>query len=436
MVRQLCNHSGAFCRLGLLVGWLAATGATNVLADQPVPPSWQMGLRTSGYFYQTEDPAGIQTDRSLSYQTLSGSASGLANGRLTFRGSGRLVNGLAYDQTGIENSRLYNGHLEALLGNGLKARFGRQFIQSGVTGLTLDGAWLSWRRSPRLEADIWGGARAPYSLAFEPGELDRDQALGGRVSLRAGRRWQVAVSGAYRERLGRVAERPVGLEVRSSALRGARLLGRAAYDLQQETWSRVQLQAQWRASAASPVVDVQLLDRRPSIDAASWFFAFTNLERVRAVRASLRHTLPSHFGAELEYLGSFVGERSSSRAGLAVLFPLGRVGYSVRMGDTGEESRFFGEIRHQALSWLEIEAQAAVLTYALLENAPADEERDLVSLAAGLRADLRPGCRVLAQVQSLDNPFYSKDVRLLLGLDLSMARGASNFGLGRGGWLQ
>ena len=46
------------------------------------------------------------------------------------------------------------------------------------------------------------------------------------------------------------------------------------------------------------------------------------------------------------------------------------------------------------------------------------------------------GLRVVAEVQSLENPFFSEDVRVLLGVDLSMARGASRFGLDRGGWLR
>jgi hypothetical protein len=42
---------------------------------------------------------------------------------------------------------------------------------------------------------------------------------------------------------------------------------------------------------------------------------------------------------------------------------------------------------------------------------------------------------VTLEVQSLDNPGYSEDVRVLAGLDLTMGRGASRFGLDRGGWL-
>jgi hypothetical protein len=438
--RQKFPPRGAFCRsvttLMVVALLFPALAWAEDAAPTASPASWQLGLRTTGYYYQEEDLAGNSTDRMLSYQHFSGSASGLAGGHLVFRGSGRFASGLAYDETGIEKSRLYSGFLEARPSPLFKARLGRQFIQSGVTGLTLDGAWMSLRNGPGLEATAWGGARSPYQHGFEIGDTDQDTAVGGRIALRPNRKWNLAGSVAYRERLGMVAERPVGLEVRTSALKRTRLLGRAAYDLEQDRWAKVQLQAMWRASSASPALTVQYLDRHPSIDAASWYSRFTGLERIRVARASLRHTLPSRFGGEVEYLGSFVGERAASRIGLAVLFPLGRVGYSIQMGDAGESNRFYGEIRHQATPWLEVDAQAAVLTYALLENAPADEERDLVTLAAGLRATLRQGCRVVAQVQSLDNPFYSKDVRVLVGLDLSMARGASNFGLGQGGWLQ
>lgn len=413
----------------------ASMAAAQDEASAAPPPSWQLGLRSTGYFYQTEDLQGATADRSLSYQTFSGTASGLAGGKLVFRGAGRLVNGLAHDETGVEKSRLFSGHLEARLNPGLKARLGRQFVTSGVGGLTLDGAYLNWRRSAALEATAWGGARAPYGQGFELGDTDQDAALGARIALRANRKWRLAVSTAYREHYGRVAERPLGLEVRSAALKGAQVLGRAAYDLQQERWARIQLQARWRRSATAPTLTLQLLDRHPGIDAASWFSRFSGLERIRVLRAAVRHTVTSGFGGEVEYLGSYVGARSSSRLGLAALFPVGRLGYSVRMGDAGEESGLYGEIAYRLNSWLEADAQAAVLTYALLEDAPADQERDLVTLTARIKATLRPGCRVIAQVQSLDNPDYDQDVRFLLGLDLSMAHGASNYGLGPGGWL-
>jgi hypothetical protein len=71
-----------------------------------------------------------------------------------------------------------------------------------------------------------------------------------------------------------------------------------------------------------------------------------------------------------------------------------------------------------------------------MQDAPADQERDLTTLAARAKVDLRPGLRLLAEVQSLTNPEYDEDVRFLVGLDISMARGNSRFGLDRGGWLQ
>jgi len=71
-----------------------------------------------------------------------------------------------------------------------------------------------------------------------------------------------------------------------------------------------------------------------------------------------------------------------------------------------------------------------------MQDAPSDQDRDLTTLKVTTRVDLRPGLRLLAEVQSLDNPFYSEDVRFLMGLDVSLARGSSRLGLDRGGWLQ
>jgi hypothetical protein len=40
------------------------------------------------------------------------------------------------------------------------------------------------------------------------------------------------------------------------------------------------------------------------------------------------------------------------------------------------------------------------------------------------------------ELQRLDNPLYSEDVRFLAGLDLTVAGGNTRFGLDRGGWLR
>ncbi len=161
-----------------------------------------------------------------------------------------------------------------------------------------------------------------------------------------------------------------------------------------------------------------------------------DIRRIRLARASVRHALPSKFGGEVEYMGSFVGGRAATRLGAAALVPGGRVGYSARLGDLGEENRFYGELGRRLTSWLMLEAEAAVMTYALFQDAPSDQDRDLTTLAARARVDLRPGLRVLAEVQRLHNPAHDSDVRFLLGLDVSMARGSSPMGLDRGGWLR
>ena len=422
--------------MGLLLVATTAVAADITLV-QPNPPlaSWSLGLRSTGYHYQVEDRAGNTFNRYEYYNVVSGSASGLAGGWLTFRGAGRFASDQTYALPGFETSRLYNGYFEARVNPLLKARAGRMFVQSGVASLTLDGAWLSYRRGRALDITAWGGAQAPVGLAFDFGSLDQRGAAGARVAWMPDRKWRLSASGAYRERWGKVAGRPVGAEMATTAVRNTRIFGRVAYDLETEQWTKIQLQARWRPRKQVPEVTFQYVDRTPSIDAASWFSRFTDLKRIKLARASVRYQAPSRFGGEVEYLGSFIDTRTTSRLGLAVLAPYTRIGYSVRLGDAGEENRFFGEVGGNVLDWLWLDAHATVMTYALMQDAPADQERELTTLSARARATLRPGLRVVAEVQSLSNPEYDNDVRILLGIDLSMARGTSSYGLDRGGWF-
>ncbi|MDO9262671.1 MAG: hypothetical protein Q7U02_01815, partial [Desulfosalsimonadaceae bacterium] len=265
---------------------------------------------------------------------------------------------------------------------------------------------------------------------------DLDRAAGGRLVVTPGGGHRFAVSGAYRERGGAVAERPVGCEYATAALPHADALARAAYDLETHRWSRFEAQARWQPAATRPALSLQFVDRRPAVDATSWFARFADVKRVRLARGALSWEHRSRWGGELEYVGSFVGERASSRVGVALLLPAARVGWSVRLDDEGDESSLYGELAWQARRWLRLEGEASRLVYALIADAAAADERELTTFAARARARLRPGLNVTAEVQSLDSPSYSRDVRLLLGVDLAMARGAGRTGLDRGGWLR
>jgi len=420
--------------------WLVGFLLTGTLIQPPAAaaplPSWQVTYKATGYSFQTENSAGKTLDHYHHFQSLSGTASGLAGGKLTFRGAGRFAGDQLADINAPEQAKLYTGLAEMRFNPKFKALLGRQFVTAGVTSLTLDGALLNYRLNRTWNLSAWAGAKAPTTLAFELGEFGDDTALGARATFRPTAKWRLGFSASQRERGGQVAARPVGAEVMTRAIKNTRAFGRFSYDTEQELLARLQAQAQWRRSATSPVVDLQYIDRYPTVDAASWFSRFTDLKRIRLARAAVRHELPSRFGGEFEYLGSFVGERASSRLGLAALVPGGRIGYSVRLGDAGEENRLYGEFGHGVTPWLWLGAEATVMTYALMNDAPTDQERDLTALVGRARIDLREGVRLLAEVQSLANPDYDHDVRFLLGLDVSMARGSSRLGVDRGGWLQ
>ena len=420
----------------LLVGGFAGPAGAAGIAD-PVPPlsSWSFGLMANGYAYQDVDSTRTTSDEFRFYQHFAGTASGLAGGGLSFRTAGRFA-GLPDDAGPLfETSRLHTGLLEQRLGARARVQVGRQFLQSGVAGLTLDGVRLVYRGQGGLEASAWGGGAVPSGHAFELADFGQDAAAGGRVVFRPARNHRLGLSAAYRERLGVVAFRPVGAEYTTTSMRHLRAMARAAYDLEGGRWVRLEAQGQWRQAGSRPVLTLQYVDRYPTVDAASWFSRFTDLERIRVLRTGLRWESAARFGGEAEYQGAFVGDRASHRIGLAALLPGARVGYALRVGDAGDENSLYGEVGWQARRWLRLEGEASYLTYALLADAPEDQERDLVTLAARARLNLRSGLNVTAEVQALENPRYDSDVRVLLGVDLAMGRGASRFGLDRGGWL-
>jgi hypothetical protein len=394
---------------------------------------WWLNLRTTGYAYQTFDPAGATVDRLEGYQHVSGAVSGLVSDRLTLRFSARFADDLRYDADGFKTARLHAAQLAYRLSPRLRLTAGRQFIQEGVAALTLDGARLEYRPGRSWRATVWGGGRAPYDFGYHPGCSRKDTSVGARLETTAGRALRLGLSTAYRERGNVVAERPVGLDAAATVSDGFRCAGRAAYDLELDTWRRLEGQAVWRATPCLPEVTLQLLDRRPSVDAASWFARFVDADRIRMARLVVRHEVRDGVGGEVEYLGTFVDDRTSTRLGLAALLPCGRIGWSVRTGAAGEESGLYGELFRQLNPWLWVEGSAAYLSYSFWADDPLEGQHEVTTLAGRLRADLKPGLRLTAEIQRLETPEQAHDVRLLLGVNLSAAGGASHFGLTDGG---
>lgn len=424
--------------LTLLASGVVAEAATPAdPGGRQAATAWWFRLKSTGYSSQTERPPGSAEDRFGFYQVYDGTVSGLADGRLSFRAAGRFADDLAGADLLTDRNRLYNGYAQWSTRTWRsRTRLGRQFLQEGPTSLTLDGLFLSVHPHARFELKGWGGARAPVGRTYDLSDFGDETAFGARLVGRPLRRLDMGLSWSMQKSRGVTDAQLVGLEAAYDPRPGWRFLGRAAYETERETWDKVEILGRLQPRRDLPVLALQYLDRRPAIDASSYFARFGDPNRIRIGRATLRYERRPGYGIEIEYFGSFNEERVSTRLSGTLLVGIAHVGYSVRLGDAGEESRVFGDLSYRPLAWLDLAAGATLATYALLEDAPVAEERDLVTAFARVGATVRPGMHLVAEVQGLDNPFYEEDVRLLVGLDLLSGRGPSRFGLGRGGWLQ
>jgi hypothetical protein len=160
-----------------------------------------------------------------------------------------------------------------------------------------------------------------------------------------------------------------------------------------------------------------------------------DLRRIRVVRSSALWTNQRGYGAEFEIFGANVDTRESGRVAGRLIARHGSIGYSARIGDSGEEGTWIGDFGHDFLSWLRVSAGATLSTYALYENAPSEDERDLITAFGRVRAQLNRGVCLTAELQSVDSPIYDEDFRLLLGLDLVVASAESKYRISRVGWL-
>ncbi len=401
-------------------------------------PAWWVRSRTTAYVFQTENGTGIDEDRFGFYQHLGGAVTGIADGKLSFRFSGRAADDLELDERITDRARIYTAYVDARLNPQFSARIGRQFIHRSTLALTVDGALLSYSPTPKWAAEAWGGLQSPLVTSYRDrvGDFGEDAVYGARITMHPDRQSKIGVSIATRERDGVTAETPLGFEGSYRPCRDIALRGHASYDLEQEFWTRAESYGRWQPEGKLPTVTLQFVDRHPRIDATSYFKRFDDVERIQLVRGALRWEHDCRFGGEVEGFGAYVDDRSSTRLGLALLLPYGRVGYSTRFGDTGEEDRWYGDLGISPTDWLRLEGGASISAYALLEDAPDDLERDLISGYGRLRVDIRQGADLILEIQTIENPVYEEDIRFLAGLDLTAAGGTAWSALGPGRWLR
>jgi len=420
-------------RVGVLL--LVLTTALPSFAQTATPFTWSAQLRSTAYFYQDVTETGRELDLAPLYEHFDVTVGQLAAGRLDFRVSGRYATDLADEGAVFTEDHLYAAYAGLSFDRfDTRVRLGRQFLQEGTNRHTLDGAWISVRPHRLWRVHLWGGGQAPTDRSFEAGELSDDGAYGVRVVGQVARRARVGAWLATRQDGGETTATPIGGELLVTPTRGWRALLRGSFDAESEEFERFDLLTRYQPRRDLPVFTLQYIDRKPIIEASSFFSIFADdLERVSLLRGSARYELENGFGGEIEAARSSVDDRDTDRFGLAVLVPYVRVGLAATSGDAGEDFRWYGDAHYRFFDRVDVSAGAVFAEYALVEDAPDDLTRELVTAFARARVELVDGLRLRAEVQSLENPLFSEDTRVLLGLDLMAGRGATRFGLGSGG---
>jgi hypothetical protein len=419
----------------LTVVVLTNAGFIAVAVADDLPTTWTAHLRSTAYVYETVSNSDVESDFAPLYEHFDLSVSQLAKGRLNLRVSGRFGADLADEGAISTEDKLYVGHLGIRLDPmSARLRLGRQFLQEGANRHTLDGVWIGLRPSRRLQVHAWAGGEAPVARNFEASEFGDEAAYGIRLIGRVHPKARISGWFATRQNHGETTATPVGGELVVTPTPWWRGLLRGNYDAEASEFQRFDFLTNLEPFAKGPELTVQYVSRKPIIEAGSYFSRWNEeLERVAVLRTELQYERENGFGGELEFFRSSVDDRSTNRFGLAFLAPHVRVGYSVSAGDSGEDSRWYGDVHMTLAHRVDLSAGAVYAEYALLEDAPDADVRELVTAYARARAEIQEGVRLLVELQSLENPFYKEDTRVLIGLDLAAGRGTSRYGVGTGG---
>jgi hypothetical protein len=416
-----------------LVALAICPALTPAVAQEPPPVHWSAQLRSTGYFLQQAEPGASEVeDRLPFYEQVDAGVGNLLGGMLDFRFSGRYADDVRFDGGVPQDTKWFVGYARArFVPMRTQLRVGRQFIQEGALSSTLDGGWVSLRPHKQWRAAAWVGATAPGDRAFEFGE---DLRYGGRVSWYAMRELTLGAWAAQRTEDGTTLASKVGGEAIVRPLRTLSLLGRGTWETERSELERLDMLLTWQHRPDWPRFRGQYVQRSQRYETGSWWEQFgDDLHDVQLLRGSLRWTNERGLGGELIGFGNYVDERRNGGLGAAFIAPHVRVGTGYLSGDAGQTLRFYGDVDWTFAHRLDVAAGAAFESYGVIPDPNDNQLRDLATYYVRGEYKIIPGLEFMSELQVLDNPVYSSDVRLLVGLDLMAGRGASRVGLGSGG---
>jgi hypothetical protein len=418
--------------LALVTSGLAAwTGAAR--AQESPPVHWSAQLRSTGYFLQQAEPGATEVeDRLPFYEQVDAGVGNLLGGTLDFRFSGRYADDARFDGGVPQDTKWFVGYANARFQPmHTQVRVGRQFIQEGGLHAALDGGWLSLRPHRQWRMNAWVGSTAPGNRAFEFGD---DVRYGGRVAWKATRQISLGAWGAQRTEDGTTLATEFGGEALVRPLRTLKLLARGTWETERSVLERADVLAVWQHRPDWPQLRGQFVQRSQRYEVGSWWEQFgDDLHDVQLLRGSARWTNEKGIGGELRGFGNYVDDRKNGAVGVGFIAPHLRVGVGYMSGDSGETTRFYGDVDWTFAHRIDVAAGASFESYGVVPDPTDDELRDLVSYYARGEVLILPGVEFMSELQILDNPIYSSDVRLLVGLDLMAGRGASRIGIGSGG---
>jgi len=404
------------------IGWASVSNA----APEGTTPAWSLHLRSTGYRFEDARPLEPTVDRFGFYHHFDASVLRVGGGALDVRASGRFADDTFLKNDVTNRSRLHTAYLLAHLGERSTARLGRQFLQAGPFGFTLDGAAITLAPSRAIELLAWGGARAPADFDYDTRNLSDEHRAGARLAWKPSFSTRVAGSFASIEENGRPETRLVGFDGSTRFFRQLTVSGRASYDVETEAWDREEVRIRWQLERRWPVVTLQGIDRRQAPYASRFFQLFDeDTERLRLGRVVVHFEPVPGFGAEVSALGTDVEDTESGHVSWAVLFPYGRVGYLRRTGERGEADRWTGDLGFGLLPWLRFDGGVTAETYALFDTIEEEtDEQDLISGFARLRANVTEGFSLVVEGQDRTTPELTEDWRLLFGAELTVGMGS------------
>jgi hypothetical protein len=381
-------------------------------------------LTSSAYSWQAREAGGTDVRHLRLYQVAMLNMGQVGGQALSLHTHLQFSGDVLDELNGREHYRVYSAYAKWAK-KGWDVRFGRQRIYGGVGFGTIDGGRASVRATGWLQVVAYAGMLTPLVPDDGIGTWDEGHLWGGQVMVDVQKTY-LTISYAERSReplaylgAGRYSQvlinnngtqfRRLGLDARHDWDKGS-LYGRV--DMDADAWEVQEFEVTGEAQLSDVLsLAAEFEHRKPSLYLNSILSVF-EVQDNQEVEVRATYKVNDQAKVLVRGTRSFFDGDSAWHLGGGLIVGSAYLGYSRRMGYSGDNDSFTASIQHVMNEMWTVQANGSMASYRLYD---AQVSRDRAwAGSVGTRYQAQKTLSLDVEAQVLHNTYYSRDARIFV----------------------